>query len=178
MNPDINSTIQLFDAYARAENATDPADRLLLVQIPEGVSPIPMGWLINRINAIWVEASPAWTLSSMAYAIMAELAVKTKGRPDKLEALIVQEMIRQKRPLVISEADSILLLPGSGKRRMLEMISRISIRSAMPVVLVSSYEAELALRATGLFPRLRTVQIANDFALPQSRPHSKLAREY
>lgn len=169
----------LYHAYARALNAASPAERFVMVQrVDHHVSAAAIARLVNQTYALYAEASPAWSLTSMLRSIWyADTATNPKARPDALETLIVEEMSRQKRPLIINEVDYITL-PGGGTRRMLDAIHSISIRSEMPVVLVGTYEAELYLRGCGLFPRLKTVQITNDFALPQSRPHSKLPQEY
>lgn len=175
---DLINTQALRDAYIRATSAASPAERFIMVQrVDHHDSAGAITKLINQTYALYAEASPAWSLTSMLRSIWyADTATNPKARPDALETLIVEEMSRQKRPLIINEVDYITL-PGSGTRRMIETIRSIGLRSDMPVVLVGSYEGELALRSSGLFPGLHTVQFSNDRAHPQSRPHSKLPRE-
>ena len=164
---DLINTQALRDAYTRAMNATSPAERFIMVQrVDHHDSAAAIARLVNQTYAIYAEASPAWSLTSMLRSLWyADTATNPKARPDELETLIVEEMSRQKRPLIINEVDYITL-PGGGTRRMLDAIRSIGLRSGIPVVLVGSYEGELALRSSGLFPGLHTVQLISDRAHP------------
>lgn len=94
-----------------------------------------LAYYLNQYNAIYVEASPAWSLGSMYSAILAGIGIMGKGRAADMERQIVDEMSANNRPLFIDELDHILL-PGQGTTlRMLEALRSIYDKSRMPVLM-------------------------------------------
>lgn len=95
-----------------------------------------LAYLLNRTNAIYVEASPSWTLHSMLATIMRALGAEPKGRAADMEAYIIDQMAIEGRPLFVDELDHMLLPGQSTTLRMLECLRSLYDKSKMPVLMV------------------------------------------
>lgn len=125
-----------------------------------------LSYFVNRYHAIYVEASPSWTLTGMLGAIIRAMGVDPKLMEGPrltaadMEAFIVAEMMGKGRPLFIDELDHILLPGQSTTLRMLESLRSIYDKSRMPVVMVGmdKIDRKIALReqlARRIFVRVR-----------------------
>lgn len=133
----------LLNAYDAVEKREPGADGMILLYGATGVGKTTaLGYLLNQTSAIFVEASPAWTLGSMYRAIVTEIGVEAKGRSADLERYIVDEMIKNRRPLFIDELDHLLLPGATTALRMLEALRSIHDKSKMPIVMVGMDKIE------------------------------------
>lgn len=134
---------RLLEAYEAVENRDPGADGMILLYGATGVGKTTgLCYLLNQTDAIYVEASPAWTLGSMYRAIVAEIGVEPRGRSADLERYIVDEMITKSRPLFIDELDHLLLPGATTALRMLEALRSLHDKSRMPVVMVGMDKIE------------------------------------
>ena len=139
---------QLFAAYAVVDGADSTAERMLLLHGPTGTGKTTAAiHLMNHTGAVYVMASPAWSLTSMYRAIAAALGIEPKGRAADLEQLITVEMAKKGRPLIIDEVDHILLPGAHATLRMLEALRSIHDQSGMPIVMIGMHQIERKLRA-------------------------------
>lgn len=137
----------LQDAYTSVENAELGAERIVLLHGATGTGKsTAVIHLMNRTNAIYVEASPAWTLASMYRAIVTAIGADPKGSAADLETYIVGEMGKKDRPLFIDEIDHILLPGAATALRMLEAIRSLHDKSKMPVVMIGMDRIEQKIR--------------------------------
>jgi len=112
-------------------------ERMVLVHGATGVGKsTALAYFMNRFNAIWVEASPAWSLTSMLRAILNGIGQQPRARAAEMEEQIIQEMGAHGRPLFIDELDYIFLPGQQTSLRMLESLHSIHDKSRMPVVMV------------------------------------------
>lgn len=137
----------LLDAYDMVESAEPGDERIVLLHGPTGTGKsTAVVYLINATDGIYVEASPAWTLSSMYRAILGAIGIEPKGRNADLEQNIVDEMVKQNRPLFIDEIDY-LFLPGSSTAvRMLEVVHSLHDKAKMPIIMVGMDKIESRIR--------------------------------
>lgn len=133
----------LLNAYDAVEKREPGADGMILLYGATGAGKTTaLGYLLNQTSAICVEASPAWTLGSMYRAIVTEIGVEAKGRSADLERYIVDEMIKNRRPLFIDELDHLLLPGATTALRMLEALRSLHDKSKMPIVMVGMDKIE------------------------------------
>jgi DNA transposition AAA+ family ATPase len=132
----VKNIARLGDALDAVMERSDGTEGMVLVYGSTGVGKsTALAYYLNQTNAIYVEASPAWSLGSMLSAICLAMGHMPKGRAADLEKQITDEMMQQGRPLFIDELDHILL-PGQGTSlRMLEALRSIYDKSRMPVVM-------------------------------------------
>ncbi len=132
----VKNIARLGDALDAVVDRSDGTEGMVLVYGATGVGKsTALAYYLNQYNAIYVEASPAWSLGSMLSAITLSMGQMPKGRAADLEKQITDEMMQQGRPLFIDELDHILL-PGQGTSlRMLEALRSIYDKSRMPVVM-------------------------------------------
>ena len=138
---------RLLDAYSVVEAAEPGDERIVLLHGATGTGKsTAIVHLLNATNGIYVEASPTWTLSSMYRAIVGAIGLEPRGRNADLEDVIVTEMARKTRPLLIDEIDYLLLPGASTTLRMLEAIRSIHDKAKMPVVMVGMDKIEEKIR--------------------------------
>jgi DNA transposition AAA+ family ATPase len=132
----VKNIARLGDALDAVIDRSDGTEGMVLVYGSTGVGKsTALAYYLNQYNAIYVEASPAWSLGSMLSAICLAMGHMPKGRAADLEKQITDEMMQAGRPLFIDELDHILL-PGQGTSlRMLEALRSIYDKSRMPVVM-------------------------------------------
>lgn len=132
----VKNIARLGDALDAVIDRSDGTEGMVLVYGATGVGKsTALAYYLNQYNAIYVEASPAWSLGSMLSAICLAMGHMPRGRAADLEKQITDEMMQQGRPLFIDELDHILL-PGQGTSlRMLEALRSIYDKSRMPVVM-------------------------------------------
>lgn len=112
-------------------------ERMVLVHGATGVGKTTaLAYFMNRFNAIYAEASPAWSIGSMLRAIVTAAGHLPKGRAADMERQIVDEMSGEGRPLFIDEMDYLFLPGQQTSLRMLETLHSIHDKSRMPVVMV------------------------------------------
>lgn len=134
---------RLLDAFEAVEKRDPGADGMILLYGTTGTGKTTaLTYLLNQTDAIYVEASPAWTLGSMYRAIVAEIGVEPKGRSADLERYIVDEMLTKGRPLFVDELDHLLLPGATTALRMLEALRSLHDKSHMPVVMVGMDKIE------------------------------------
>lgn len=134
---------RLLDAYDAVEQRDPGADGMILLYGATGAGKTTaLTYLLNQVNGIYIEASPAWTLGSMYRAIVAEIGVEPKGRSADLERYIVDEMLAKGRPLFVDEMDHLLLPGATTALRMLEALRSIHDKSKMPIVMVGMDKIE------------------------------------
>ena len=134
---------RLLEAFDAVEKRDPGADGMILLYGSTGVGKTTaLTYLLNQTDAIYVEASPAWTLGSMYRAIVAEIGVEPKGHSAALERYIVDEMLTKSRPLFIDELDHLLLPGATTALRMLEALRSLHDKSHMPVVMVGMDKIE------------------------------------
>ena len=139
----IKNLQRLLDAFEAVEKRDPGADGMILLHGSTGVGKTTaLTYLLNQTDAIYVEASPAWTLGSLYRAIVAEIGVEPKGRSADLERYIVDEMLTKSRPLFIDELDHLLLPGATTALRMLEALRSLHDKSHMPVVMVGMDKIE------------------------------------
>ncbi|MER2527824.1 MAG: ATP-binding protein [Candidatus Competibacter denitrificans] len=138
---------RLMDAYSVVEQADPGDERIVLLHGPTGTGKsTAIVHLLNDTDAIYVEASPTWTLGSMYRAIVNAIGLEPRGHNADLEATIVDEMGKKGRPLFIDEMDYILLPGATTGLRMLEAIRSIHDKAQMPVVMVGMDKIEEKIR--------------------------------
>ena len=138
---------RLLDAYGVVETAEAGAERMVLLHGATGTGKsTALLHLMNQTDAIYVEASPAWTLNSMYRAIVAAIGADPRGRSADLERYIVEEMGKRSRPLFVDEIDHILLPGATSTLRMLEALRSIHDKSRMPIVMVGMDRIEQKIR--------------------------------
>lgn len=138
----------LFDAYAIVDAADSSTERMLLLSGATGTGKTTAAiHLMNETGALYVQASPAWTLTSMYRAIAHAIGVELKGRAADLEQVIVGEMGRKGRALIVDELDHLLLPGASATLRMLEALRSLHDQSGMPILLIGMDQIERKLRA-------------------------------
>lgn len=133
----VKNIAALMDAFDAVENRDAGVEGMVLVYGATGAGKTrALAYLMNRTNAIYVEASPAWSLTGMLRSIVRACGIEPTGRASDMEQQIITEMMFQQRPLFIDELDH-LLLPGQGTTlRMLEALRSIYDKSRQPVVMV------------------------------------------
>lgn len=138
---------RLLDAYGIVEAADAGAERIVLLHGATGTGKsTALLHLMNQTDAIYVEASPAWTLNSMYRAIVTSIGGEPRGRSADLERYIVDEMGKRSRPLFVDEIDHILLPGANTTLRMLEALRSIHDKSRMPIVMVGMDKIEQKIR--------------------------------
>lgn len=138
----------LKDGYAAVENAELGSERIVLLHGATGTGKsTAVVYLMNQTNAIYVEASPAWTLTSMYRAIVSSIGLNPLGRAADMERQIIDEMLYKDRPLFIDEIDHILLPGAATALRMLEAIRSLHDKAQMPVVMIGMDKIEGKIRA-------------------------------
>lgn len=132
----VKNITRLGDALDAVIDRSDGTEGMVLVYGASGVGKsTSLAYYLNQTNAIYVEASPAWSLGSMLSSICLAMGHMPRGRAADMEKQITDEMMQQGRPLFIDELDHILL-PGQGTSlRMLEALRSIYDKSRMPVVM-------------------------------------------
>lgn len=134
---------RLLDAFDAVEKREPGADGMILLYGATGAGKTTaLTYLLNQTDAIYVEASPAWTLGSMYRAIVAEIGVEPKGHSADMERYIVDEMLTKGRPLFVDELDHLLLPGATTALRMLEALRSLHDKSHMPVVMVGMDKIE------------------------------------
>lgn len=134
---------RLLEAFDAVERREPGADGMILLYGTTGTGKTTaLTYLLNQTDAIYVEASPAWTLGSMYRAIVAEIGVEPRGRSADLERYIVDEMLTKGRPLFVDELDHLLLPGATTALRMLEALRSLHDKSHMPVVMVGMDKIE------------------------------------
>ncbi|MFO1421214.1 MAG: AAA family ATPase [Candidatus Competibacteraceae bacterium] len=134
---------RLLEAYEAVENRDPGADGMILLYGSTGVGKTTgLTYLLNQTDAIYIEASPAWTLGSMYRAIVAEIGVEPRGRSADLEKYIVDEMVTKTRPLFVDELDYLLMPGAKDTLRMLEALRSLHDKTRMPVVMVGMDKIE------------------------------------
>lgn len=162
---------RLLDAYAVVERADSSAERMVLLSGATGTGKTTAAiHLMNQTGALYVQATPAWTLTSMYRAIATAIGVEPKGRAADLESLIVAEMGKKGRALIIDEVDH-LLLPGAATTlRMLEALRSLHDQAGMPVIMIGMDQIERKLRAREqLFRRIFQLVRFTDLDRPDVR---------
>lgn len=138
---------RLFDAYAVVEAADSSAERMVLLNGSTGTGKTTAAiHLMNQTGALYVQASPAWTLTSMYRAIATAIGVDVRGRAADLETLIVDDMNKKGRPLIVDELDHLLLPGASTTLRMLEALRSLHDQTGMPVIMIGMDQIERKLR--------------------------------
>lgn len=132
----VKNIARLGDALDAVIDRSDGTEGMVLVYGATGVGKsTALAYYLNQYNAIYVEASPAWSLGSMLSAICLAMGHMPKGRAADLEKQITDEMMQQGRPLFVDELDHILLPGQTTSLRMLEALRSIYDKSRMPVVM-------------------------------------------
>ena len=132
----VKNIARLGDALDAVIDRSDGTEGMVLVYGATGVGKsTALAYYLNQYNAIYVEASPAWSLGSMLSAITLAMGQMPRGRAADLEKQITDEMMQQGRPLFIDELDHILLPGQTTSLRMLEALRSIYDKSRMPVVM-------------------------------------------
>ena len=138
----------MLDAYDMVESAERGDERIVLLHGATGTGKsTALAHLLNETNGIYVEASPAWTLSSMYRDIVAAIGIEPKGRNADLERCITDEMSKKGRPLLIDEIDYLFLPGASTALRMLEVVHSLHDKAGMPVVMVGMDKIEGKIRS-------------------------------
>lgn len=89
-------------------------------------------WLsTTKLNACYVRAMQVWSPSSMLYAIARELDVEPTRSLSATIELIVGELSRTNRPLIVDEADYVV-----DQARLLNTLRDLHDLSTMPLILV------------------------------------------
>jgi len=132
----VKNITRLGDALDAVMTRGAGAEGMVLVYGASGVGKsTALAYYLNQFDAVYVEASPAWSLGSMYAAILGGMGIAAKGRAADMERQIVDEMSANNRPLFIDELDHVLL-PGQGTTlRMLEALRSIYDKSRMPVLM-------------------------------------------
>lgn len=132
----VKNITRLGDALDAVMTRSAGVEGMVLVYGASGVGKsTALAYYLNQFDAIYVEASPAWSLGSMYAAILAGIGIAAKGRAADMERQIVDEMSANNRPLFVDELDHVLL-PGQGTTlRMLEALRSIYDKSRMPVLM-------------------------------------------
>ncbi|MDS4029980.1 MAG: ATP-binding protein [Candidatus Contendobacter sp.] len=130
--------ISRFSSAMEAVAANEHRDeRMVLIHGATGVGKsTALAYFMNRFNAVYAEASPAWSIGSMLRAIVTAAGHLPKGRAADMERQIVDEMMGEGRPLFIDEMDYLFLPGQQTSLRMLETLHSIHDKSRMPVVMV------------------------------------------
>lgn len=132
----VKNIARLGDALDAVIDRSDGTEGMVLVYGATGVGKsTALAYYLNQTNAIYVEASPAWSLGSMLSAICLAMGHMPRGRAADLEKQITDEMMQQGRPLFVDELDHILLPGQTTSLRMLEALRSIYDKSRMPVVM-------------------------------------------
>lgn len=143
----VGNVRRFIDAYDAIEQRDIGIEGMCLVYGATGAGKTKaLTYLMNQRNAIYAEASPSWTLTSMLATIVRALGAEPKGRAADMEAFIVDQMAIENRPLFIDELDH-MLLPGQATTlRMLESLRSIYDKSKMPVVMVGMDKIDRKIR--------------------------------
>jgi len=122
-------------------------ERMVLIHGATGVGKsTALAYFMNRFNAIYVEASPAWSIGSMLRAIVLAAGHLPLRRAADMERQIVDEMMGEGRPLFIDELDYLFLPGQQTSLRMLEALHSIHDKSRMPVVMVGMDQIDRKLK--------------------------------
>lgn len=112
-------------------------ERMVLIHGATGVGKsTALAYFMNQFNAVYAEASPAWSIGSMLRAIVTAAGHQPRGRAADMELQIVGEMMGEGRPLFIDEMNYLFLPGQKTSLRMLETLHSIHDKSRMPVVMV------------------------------------------
>ncbi|MDG4595521.1 MAG: ATP-binding protein [Candidatus Contendobacter sp.] len=166
----VKNITRLGDALDAVMTRSTGVEGMVLVYGASGVGKsTALAYYLNQFDAIYVEASPAWSLGSMYAAILAGIGIAAKGRAADMERQIISELSASNRPLFVDELDYILL-PGQGTTlRMLEALRSIYSKSQMPVLIcgMSGIERKFKLREQlwrRMFQRIEFVDLDLDDA--------------
>lgn len=122
-------------------------ERMVLIHGATGVGKsTALAYFMNQFNAIYVEASPAWSIGSMLRALVTAAGHLPKGRAADMERQLVDEMMGEGRPLFIDELDYLFLPGQQTSLRMLEALHSIHDKSRMPVVMVGMDQIDRKLK--------------------------------
>jgi len=132
----VKNIVRMGDALDAVMTRSAGTEGMVLIYGASGVGKsTALAYYLNQYNAVYVEASPAWSLGSMYAAILGGMGMLPKGRAADLERQIVDEMSANNRPLFIDELDHILLPGQTTTLRMLEALRSIYDKSRMPVLM-------------------------------------------
>lgn len=95
-----------------------------------------LAYYASKHNAYYVEASPAWSMTSMLRAVLAAMGQEPRGRSADMERQIVDLLSVTGRPLFVDEINYIFLPGQQTTLRMVETLHSIYDKSRTPVALV------------------------------------------
>ena len=122
-------------------------ERMVLIHGATGVGKsTALAFFMNQFNAIYVESSPAWSISSMLRSIVLASGHAPRRYAAEMEQQIVDEMGGEGRPLFIDEMDYLFLPGQQTSLRMLEALHSIHDKSRMPVVMVGMDQIDRKLK--------------------------------
>ena len=125
-------------------------EKMVLVYGETGVGKsTALAYFMNRFNAIYVEASPAWSISTMLRAMVLAAGHLPKRFTADMEMQVVDEMGGKDRPLFIDELNFVIKPGQQTSTRMVDMLHSIHDKSRMPVVMVGTDNIDRKLKLDG-----------------------------
>lgn len=106
-----------------------------------------LAYYASKHNAYYVEASPAWSMTSMLRAILGALGQEPRGRAADMERQIVDQLSITGRPLFVDEINYIFLPGQQTTLRMVETLHSIYDKSRMPIALVGMDRIDRRIKA-------------------------------
>lgn len=144
----VKNIARFAEALESVTDADHSSERMVLVHGATGVGKsTALAYFMNRFNAVYVEASPAWSLGSMLRAILAAMGQNARQRAADMEQQIVDELAGEGRPLFVDEMDYLFLPGQETSLRMLEALHSIHDKSRMPVVMVGMDKIDRKIKA-------------------------------
>lgn len=132
----VKNVLNLQTCYAALASRPGGLPGMMLVWGKSGAGKTTaVTWLANKIDAIFVRATAAWTQRAMLDQILADLEIDPPrgGSADRL-VTIQGAMAESDRPLIVDEAD--YLMHPFGNLKMLESLRDLHDQTGVPVILV------------------------------------------
>lgn len=120
----------LMDAVRRA-NESEGSERLLILYGHPGYGKTTAAsFVANKLRGRYVEACSHWTKKVLLESILFEMGIPAKGTTNDIFQLVIDELARSGRPLIIDEADYLV------KNSCIETIRDLHDKGRVVVILV------------------------------------------